>query len=101
MSFSINSYSPGRDSENDCVDLGTGGRNLPFPTDAWRRMVGGPAASHTLGRVRSVHPAEQALKDVERQLDHAARAFDETIIGHLESAVEDAADPDGWHPRAA
>ena len=99
MSFSINSYRPGRDDDTVVLGPESSNRSLPFPTEVWRRMVGGPAAQSADRGGRTPHPAELALEEVERQLERATLSFREALTENLEAQL--GGDDEPWRPRAA
>ncbi len=97
MSFSITSYTPHRE-DSAAVDSHPFMREqIPFPTQAWRRMLtqvpqNGPAASD-----RKLHPAELALAEVESRFDRAVISINEA----MEAEMKEHEGSDDWHPRAA
>jgi hypothetical protein len=98
MSFSITSYTPARDDQATIETSDSMANQLPFPTEAWRRMLT-PVRSQTPGRVekhRTLHPAEIALAEVESRFERAVISINEAM-----EAEQAALSPDDWHPRAA
>ncbi|HLO42546.1 MAG TPA: hypothetical protein VK176_16105 [Phycisphaerales bacterium] len=98
MSFSITSYTPGREHQETIETSGSTRDSLPFPTEAWRRMLT-PVRAKGAGRQekpRTLHPAEIALAEVEKRFERATISINEAM-----EADRAAFGSDDWPPRAA
>ncbi|MCC6425815.1 MAG: hypothetical protein IT435_03235 [Phycisphaerales bacterium] len=70
---------------------------LPFPTEAWRRMLSPGRQDSRSASNRKPHPAELALADVERHFARAVISINEL----MDSQARELDAPDDWRPRAA
>lgn len=77
-----------------------GPTSLPFPTDAWRTMLTPVRrSSGSSSRPSPLHPAEDALAEVERRFGRAVISINELL--DADGSKERGSTSDDWRPRAA